>query len=114
MPTDDWASLFQSHDDLADATVVTYHGVVVKHEGDGMFAAFESATDAIAAGAALSRAVAAHDWGGPTIRLRIGIHTGDGHRTRAGPTTSGSMSTTPRGRLPERRQIVVSDRPGHC
>jgi predicted ATPase/class 3 adenylate cyclase len=82
MPTDDWAALVQSHDDLADATVVTCRGVVVKHEGDGMFAAFESATDAIAAGAALSRAVAAHDWGGPTIRLRIGIHTGDGQLTR--------------------------------
>ncbi|MFI5225124.1 MAG: adenylate/guanylate cyclase domain-containing protein [Candidatus Limnocylindrales bacterium] len=90
MSTDSWAALAQAHDDLADTTIEAHHGVVVKHEGDGMFAAFGSAIDAMTAAAALSRAVATSeamatgDPGDTHVRLRIGIHTGIGQLTRDG------------------------------
>ena len=39
----DWAALLAQHDALVDATVAEHDGVVVKHEGDGTFAAFPDA-----------------------------------------------------------------------
>ena len=90
MPADAWAALAQAHDDLADAAVAAHDGVVVKHEGDGMFAAFGSAIDAMSAAVALSRAMllseatSRGDPGDTHVRLRIGIHTGIGQLTRDG------------------------------
>ena len=40
----DWAALLAQHDTLVDATVADHGGAVVKHEGDGTFAAFPDAT----------------------------------------------------------------------
>ena len=84
MSTDDWAALVMLHDELADDAVGANRGVVVKHEGDGMFAAFAGPTDAVDAAVALSRAVATRDWRGAQVRLRIGIHTGAGQLTHDG------------------------------
>jgi class 3 adenylate cyclase len=83
MSPDDWANLLQVHDDLVDAAVVGHQGAIVKHEGDGAFAAFAGASDALDAAAALSEAIAAEAWRqGASVRLRIGIHTGSGQLTR--------------------------------
>jgi predicted ATPase/class 3 adenylate cyclase len=84
MSTDDWAALVMVHDELADEAVAANRGVVVKHEGDGMFAAFAAPTDALDAAVSLSRAIAAGDWKGAVVRLRIGIHTGAGQLTHDG------------------------------
>lgn len=84
MATDQWAALLQAHDDVVDAVVGAYGGVVVKHEGDGTFAAFAGASDAVDAAAELSRQIAARDWPGAPVRLRIGIHTGSAELTRDG------------------------------
>jgi predicted ATPase/class 3 adenylate cyclase len=90
MSADAWAAVAQAHDDLADATVEAHDGVVVKHEGDGMFAAFGSPIDAVSAAAALSRAIALSEAlavggeSGVRVRLRIGVHTGIGQLTRDG------------------------------
>ena len=83
MPTDQWSALLQGHDDLVDAAIDAHHGVVVKHEGDGTFAAFATSSDAVEAAVDLSRAIAGRTWpGGATVRVRIGIHTGAAELTR--------------------------------
>ncbi len=85
MPAADWAAILEAHDDLVDGTVERHGGMVVKHEGDGTFAAFAATDDALAAATDLSRAVATRPWReGTTIRLRIGIHTGSPTLTRDG------------------------------
>ncbi len=85
MPADDWRALLQAHDDLVDATIAANGGAVVKHEGDGTFAAFGTASDALDAAASLSREIAERDWpDGAIVRLRIGIHSGAADLTRDG------------------------------
>ena len=71
----DWAALLAQHDTLVDATVADHRGAVVKHEGDGMFAAFPDATSGAAAAVAISRAIAGRAWPGEARpRLRMGLH----------------------------------------
>src|SRR3954454_23553513 len=85
MPTAEWSALLQDHDELVDAAIAANRGVVVKHEGDGTFAAFETSSDAIGAAIDLSRAITVRPWPkGATVRLRIGIHTGAAELTRDG------------------------------
>jgi len=83
---DAWEALLGQHDRLVDAAVAQARGVVVKHEGDGVFAAFRDAGDAVAAAVAFSRALAAlgDEPDRPKARVRIGIHTGEGRLTAAG------------------------------
>ena len=80
-----WAALLREHDAVVDDAVTTAGGVVVKHEGDGAFAAFAEPQDAVAAAVAMSRGVATMPTaGGSTVRLRIGLHTGVGQTTDDG------------------------------
>ncbi|HEY7942838.1 MAG TPA: adenylate/guanylate cyclase domain-containing protein, partial [Candidatus Limnocylindrales bacterium] len=71
----DWAALLAAHDTLVDATVAEHRGVVVKHEGDGTFAAFSDALAGAAAAVAISRGMADRAWPGEARpRLRMGLH----------------------------------------
>ena len=56
----------------------THDGYVVKMTGDGLHAAFATASDAVAAAIAAQRALGAEAWDatGP-LRARMGVHTGD-------------------------------------
>ena len=54
-------------------------GVEVSTEGDSFFAAFASPTGAVQAVVAAQRALAARDWPvGVAVRVRMGVHTGEG------------------------------------
>lgn len=54
-------------------------GVEIRSEGDAFFYVFASAQDALAAAIAAQRSLAAHAWPtGGTVRVRIGVHTGEG------------------------------------
>lgn len=76
---DDWPALLAEHDRLVRQAITADAGVVVKTEGDGFFAVFSSARDAVASAAAAQRALAEHDWPmGRRLRVRIGLHTGLG------------------------------------
>ncbi len=81
-----WETLLGEHDRLIDAAVAVAGGAIVKHEGDGVFAAFDDPRAAVASAIAFCRALAeAHgDGGGPAARVRIGIHTGEGRLTATG------------------------------
>ena len=75
----DWATVLQDHDAVIDAAVAAVGGVVVKHDGDGAFAAFAGPAAALSAAAGMSRALAAWPrFAGRPVRIRIGLHTGDG------------------------------------
>ncbi|HEU4757771.1 MAG TPA: adenylate/guanylate cyclase domain-containing protein, partial [Agromyces sp.] len=76
---DAWPGLLAQHDRLLRAAITANAGIVVKTEGDGFFAVFPSARDAVAAAAAAQLAFAAHDWPeGRRLTIRVGIHTGLG------------------------------------
>ena len=70
------AVIADHHRLLREALLVDGHEV--EDRGDGLFAVFTRAVDALAAAAAAQRALAAHPWpdGGP-VRVRMALHTGD-------------------------------------
>lgn len=67
------AALRQLRGELFDPIVLSYRGNVVKRMGDGWIVEFPSISDALACGIAIQNGLADHN----TIRLRMGIHTGE-------------------------------------
>src|SRR5262245_50552894 len=68
------------HDALIEQAVEQHRGVVVRPrgEGDSRFAVFARATDAVAAAAAVQRALHAEPWPpGAPLRVRAALHTGE-------------------------------------
>jgi len=57
---------------------VQCNGYEVDTQGDAFFVVFDRAVDAISAAAAIQRTLFNHSWSeGATVRLRIGLHTGE-------------------------------------
>ncbi|HEY8818314.1 MAG TPA: adenylate/guanylate cyclase domain-containing protein, partial [Candidatus Limnocylindrales bacterium] len=80
-----WAALLREHDAIVDAAVKAAGGVVVKHEGDGSFAAFPEPPGAVEAAVAIGRTVSSLSTvDGQVLRLRMGLHTGTGRTTDDG------------------------------
>jgi predicted ATPase/class 3 adenylate cyclase len=76
---DAYADLLAEHHRLLLEAVERAGGVAVGTEGDSLFAAFASATSAIAAAVEAQRLLAAHPWpAGAPFRVRMGLHTGEG------------------------------------
>jgi class 3 adenylate cyclase len=64
---------------------VQYNGHEVDTQGDAFFVAFARATDAVAAAAAIQWGLAEHAWPeGISVRVRIGLHTGEPKLTADG------------------------------
>src|SRR5205085_9061256 len=56
-------------------------GVEVNTQGDSFFAVFRDAPAAVRASVAAQRGLAAHEWPSPApLRVRMGLHTGEGVR----------------------------------
>jgi class 3 adenylate cyclase len=73
---DGWNELLEHHDAIVREQFVACAGREIKHEGDGFFVAFADATDAVEAGCAIQRALAADRARGGTLPpVRIGVHT---------------------------------------
>ncbi len=72
-------SALAQHDRLLADAVASSHGRVIKTTGDGLMAVFETARDGVAACVAAQVSLAAAVWGetGP-LRVRMGVHVGDG------------------------------------
>jgi predicted ATPase/class 3 adenylate cyclase len=65
------------HEALLHQAIGAHGGVVVKHTGDGMHAAFARPTDAVHAALAAQRSLAAEVWGSiGSLRVRMALHTG--------------------------------------
>jgi predicted ATPase/class 3 adenylate cyclase/tetratricopeptide (TPR) repeat protein len=68
------------HDALIEDLVVRQGGVLVRPrgEGDGRFAVFPRATDAVAAAATIQQALSTEPWPAQTpLRVRMALHTGE-------------------------------------
>jgi predicted ATPase/class 3 adenylate cyclase len=67
------------HDEILDAAISNCGGVVFSRMGDGVAAAFASPVAGLEAAVAAQRALAAAAWdsSGP-LRVRMGLHTGEG------------------------------------
>jgi class 3 adenylate cyclase len=62
-----------------------WNGHEVDTQGDSFFVVFTRADDAVAAAAEAQRALAAHQWSGTeTVRVRMGLHTGEPHLRSTG------------------------------
>ena len=75
----EWSAVVGRHDALMREAIEAAGGVVVKTEGDAFFAAFADANAGIRAAVAAQRAISADPWPlDATIRVRMGLHTGEG------------------------------------
>ena len=76
-----WDAVNGTHLELVRSAVGAAGGVVVRTEGDAVFAAFGEAGAAAAAGVAIQRALSAESWPeDAAVRVRMGLHTGEAHR----------------------------------
>ena len=73
---DAFAPALEEHQHLLREAFVD--GYEVGTEGDSFFVVFPSATDAVAAAVAAQRALDTRDWGRRPVRVRMGLHTGEG------------------------------------
>ena len=82
---DHWSEVLSRHRELIRSAVAAHDGVEVKTDGDGFFIVFPRTTDAIAAAVDAERALSAEPWPEDgVVRVRMGIHTGDGRLDRDG------------------------------
>ena len=72
--------LLERHHDLLRAAFEASGGVEIATEGDAFFVVFQSAPAALSAAAAAQRSLAAEPWPteAGTVRVRMGLHTGEG------------------------------------
>ncbi len=76
-------AVLQRHEEILRDAVAAADGTVVKETGDGVMAAFPSASAALAAAIAGQRALLGEPWPDTCpIRVRMGLHSGDA-QTRA-------------------------------
>lgn len=76
--TDRWEAVLEIHTAIFREVLARHGGSLVRTEGDAVFAVFTSPTAAIAAAAAAQRMLAAAPWpDGTTVRVRMGLHTGE-------------------------------------
>jgi predicted ATPase/class 3 adenylate cyclase len=74
-----YSGLLEAHQAIVREALRASAGVEIKTEGDSFFAVFRSAGAAVSATIAIQRALAAHPWPpDATIRVRMGLHTGEG------------------------------------
>jgi predicted ATPase/class 3 adenylate cyclase len=74
-----WPALLDEHRAILREAIAVGDGTEVGTEGDSFFVAFPTAGGALSAAVAAQRALAAHPWpDGAAIRVRMGLHTGEG------------------------------------
>jgi class 3 adenylate cyclase len=73
-----YAELIADHRRIVRETFGRHQGIEIDTQGDSFFFAFARARDAVAAAVELQRSHAEYEWpGGETVRVRIGLHTGE-------------------------------------
>ena len=74
-------ALLEEHAAIVRQAIGTCGGVEVSTEGDSFFIVFESPVGAVRCAVTAQRGLAAHEWPpGGAVRVRMGIHTGEGTR----------------------------------
>jgi predicted ATPase/class 3 adenylate cyclase len=81
----EWPMVLERHRRIVRAALAANDGLEVQTEGDGFFAVFQSALAGASATAAAQRALAAEPWRPDApVRVRMGLHTGEGHLDQDG------------------------------
>jgi predicted ATPase/class 3 adenylate cyclase len=81
---DVYAEVLAEHHVLIRSALAAYDGRELNTLGDGFFAAFASPRLCAAAVLAMQQALEAHAWpAGQRVRVRMGVHTGEGAQTAA-------------------------------
>src|SRR5438105_7337218 len=76
---DRYPGLLATHHALVRQAIESNDGIEVNTEGDAFFAVFTSPRAAVATAAEAQRSLAAAQWPeGAAVRVRIGLHTGQG------------------------------------
>jgi predicted ATPase/class 3 adenylate cyclase len=76
---DRWSGILNRHRELVRAAVAAHGGIEEGTQGDGFFVVFARSSDAVGAAVDAQRALAAEAWpAAAVVRVRMGIHTGDG------------------------------------
>src|SRR2546425_9289900 len=76
---DRYAAVRDDHAAIIRGAISEGGGVEVSTGGDSFFVAFASPAGAVRAVVAAQRGLAAHHWSpGPPVRVRMGLHTGEG------------------------------------
>jgi predicted ATPase/class 3 adenylate cyclase len=82
---DRYAEVLRDHGRIIKAVLEREGGAEIGTEGDSFFAVFASPGAAIRAVIEAQRALAGHSWpGGVEVRVRMGLHTGEGTRMGEG------------------------------
>ncbi len=82
---DNYANILAECRQLLRATFQEWNGREVDTQGDAFFIAFARATDAVLAAVDAQRALSAHPWPeGISVRVRMGLHTGEPTLTHEG------------------------------
>jgi len=72
-----YAQVLADHRRLVRAAIASHAGHEVDTQGDAFFVAFASAKQAVLCALAVQRALVGHQWpSGVSVRVRVGIHTG--------------------------------------
>lgn len=80
-----WPGVLARHRAIMRAAVAASGGIEVQTEGDGFFIVFASAPSALVATVNAQRALAAEPWPSDgQVRVRMGLHTGEGERDEEG------------------------------
>ncbi len=97
------------HDELLRDAVESHDGFIVKNAGDGFHAVFATAHDAVTAAVAAQRRLLADEWNvAQTVRVRMGIHSGEAE-VRDGDYSGGAVNRAERlMSVAHGGQIVVS------
>jgi predicted ATPase/class 3 adenylate cyclase len=75
-----WDAVNAEHQAIIGRQVEAHDGVIVRTEGDALFATFPEAGAGVAAAVAAQRALAAHAWPPEGhVLVRMGLHTGEAH-----------------------------------
>jgi ABC-type transport system substrate-binding protein/class 3 adenylate cyclase len=75
---DRYDEVLSTHARLLRAAIEEFDGHEIDTQGDAFFVAFARARDAVAAAVAAQRALAAESWPeGASVRVRMGLHTGE-------------------------------------
>jgi predicted ATPase/class 3 adenylate cyclase len=78
---DRYPEVLQDHREIVRGALEVEGGAEIGTEGDSFFAVFSSPTAALRAVIAAQRALAGHSWlQGVEVRVRMGLHTGEGTR----------------------------------
>ncbi|HET9204261.1 MAG TPA: adenylate/guanylate cyclase domain-containing protein [Acidimicrobiia bacterium] len=74
---DDYPQLLGIYRELTEEIVGSHHGAVFGAEGDGLFAAFPEAGEAVSSAIDAQRSFEGMNWpGSATVKVRMGVHSG--------------------------------------